>query len=189
VVVGDRVVFADRSGSVFALDASTGRVLWHWSGLDRPAAGIAAVDTTLYLVVGDQTLVALDARTGKQRSRLSLERGPYGGRMMAVGDSLLLLLGERSFTSVDLKRGAVRWARPDSAWSSSRPYVWRDMALAGTGGGKLYAMAIADGSVRWMHTLPGVPRGIGTHGDTLYVGTLGGRVHALVDTGTVSRGR
>ena len=115
--------------------------------------------------------------------------GPYGGPIVNVGDSLLLLLGTRSLTAYDLTRDRVRWSRSDTReWTSSRPYVWRDMALVGDKG-RLVACALADGAKRWTHALPGVVRGVGTYGDTLYVGMLAGQLHALVAAAGPTRSR
>src|SRR5512132_1411420 len=61
-------------------------------------------------------------------------------------------------------------------WTSSRPYVWRDLVLAGGGWTSLGSVTeYCNG-----HGLERMVRGIGAGGDTLYVGTLRGEVYALV---------
>ena len=93
---------------------------------------------------------------------------------------MLLLLGPKTLTAFDLQQDRIRWShRATQEWTSSRPYVWRDMVLAGDRG-RLIAYGLADGATRWAHTLQGMVRGIGTCGDTLYVGTLRGQVYALL---------
>jgi alcohol dehydrogenase (cytochrome c) len=62
---------------VSALDASTGRLLWHWApelsdevlhiGFPRVNRGVAILDDTLYVGTLDGYLVALDAATGARR--------------------------------------------------------------------------------------------------------------------------
>jgi outer membrane protein assembly factor BamB len=131
---------------------------------------------------GTDALVRLDPATGQERSRTVIAGGPYSGPMTVMGDSLLLLLGSKTLTAFDLQRNQVRWSLPATdEWTSSRPYIWRNMVLAGERG-RLAAFRPSDGAARWTHSLEGTVRGIGTHGDTLYVGMLKGHVHALVES-------
>ncbi|MGH7730475.1 MAG: PQQ-binding-like beta-propeller repeat protein [Candidatus Eiseniibacteriota bacterium] len=189
-VVGDRVVFADRDGVVHAFDAATGRALWRRPQIDPLSTWLAVADSSLIFVRGQDALVRLDPVTGMERGRSIIPGGPFVGPITNVGDSLLLLLGPRTLTCFDLTRDRVRWSRSDAReWSSSRPYVWRDMALAGSERGRVVAYGLADGAERWTHPLVGVPRGIGMGADTLYVGTLKGRLHAFVERREATNGR
>lgn len=181
VVVGDRVLFADHDGTVRGFDASSGRLLWEAPQIDRLTTWMVGTESSVLFVRGNDALVRLDPRTGREQHRSVVSGGPYGGATSLVGDSLLLLMGPQTLTAFDLKRDRVRWSHPATReWTSSRPYVWRDMALAGDQG-RLIAYGLADGTLHWTHELPGMIRGIGTYGDTLYVGMLKGQVHALVD--------
>jgi len=183
LVVGDQVVFADHDGTVRAFDAATGRALWRTPQIDPLTTWIVAADSSLMFMRGQDALIQLDPATGRERRRTLVAGGPYIGPIANLGDSLLLLLGSKALTAYDLIRDRVRWSHSNTReWTSSRPYVWRDMALAGDRG-RLVAYRIADGAERWTHALEGVVRGIGTYGDTLYVGMLKGQVHALVDHG------
>jgi outer membrane protein assembly factor BamB len=181
VVVGDRVAYADRDGTVRAFDAETGRGLWRVPQIDPLTTWLVVADSSLMFMRGADALVRLDPATGRERSRALVAGGPYSGAISVVGDSLLLLLGSKTLTAFDLIHERVRWSHSATQeWTSSRPYVWHDMALAGERG-RLVAYGLADGTMRWTHTLQGMVRGIGTCGDTLYVGMLKGEVHALVD--------
>ena len=181
IVVGDRVFHADRGGTIRAFASHDGRLLWRTPRVDPPSTWLGHAGASLTFMSGTDALVRLDPMTGKERGRTTIAGGPYAGPMAVIGDSLLLLLGSRSLTAFDLSRNQVRWSRPATEeWTSSRPYVWRDLVLAGERG-RLVALGLDDGAVRWTHPLEGTVRGIGTHGDTLYVGTLKGYVHALVD--------
>lgn len=181
VIVGDRVVHADRDGILRAYDAETGRLLWRTTQIDPLTTWMVAADSSLMFVRGSGFLVRLDPGTGRESRRNRIDGGPYSGAITNVGDSLILLAGAGRLTAFDLNHDRVRWSRSAiQEWTSSRPYVWRDMALAGDQG-RLVAYRLADGALRWTHTVQGVVRGIGVWGDTLYVGTLKGEVHALVD--------
>lgn len=181
IVVGDRVFYADRGGTVRAFRARDGRLLWSRTQIDPLSTWMVHASSSLVFMRGTEALVRLDPTTGQERSRTVIAGGPYSGSMTVVGDSLLLLLGSRTLTAFDLRRDQVRWSHSATdEWTSSRPYVWRDMVLAGEQG-RLSAFRLSDGTARWTHSLEGTVRGIGTHRDTLYVGMLKGHVHALVE--------
>ena len=181
IVVDDRVFYADRDGTIRAFRARDGRLLWSRPQIAPLSTWMAHVNSSLMFMRGTDALVRIDPATGKERSRTAIAGGPYSGPMTVVGDSLLLLLGPTTLTALDLKRNQVRWSHSATEeWTSSRPYVWRDMVLAGERG-RLVALQLSDGAARWTHSLEGTVRGIGTHADTLYVGMLKGHVHALVE--------
>jgi outer membrane protein assembly factor BamB len=180
IVVGDRVFYADRDGAVRAFAAQDGRQLWRRPQIDPLTTWMAHADSSLMFMRGADALVRLDPMTGQERSRTIVAGGPYSGPIMVLGDSLVLLLGSATLAAFDVHRNQVRWSHSAThEWTSSRPYVWRDMVLAGEQG-RLVAFGLSDGAMRWEHGLEGTVRGIGTQGDTLYVGTLKGYVHALV---------
>lgn len=183
IVVGDRVFYADRDGTVGAFQAGTGRRLWCSPQISPLTTWLVYADSSLIFMRGEDALIRLDPATGRERKRTLVAGGPYTGATALVGDSLLLLLGSKTLTAFDLQQDRIRWSHSATQeWTSSRPYIWRDMVLTGEEG-QLVAFRLGDGAVRWTHNLEGTVRGIGVHGDTLYVGTLKGYVHALVDRG------
>jgi outer membrane protein assembly factor BamB len=182
IVLGDRVFYADRNGTIRAFRARDGRLLWSRRQIDPLSTWMVHVNSSLMFMCGTDALVRLDPATGQERSRTVIAGGPYSGPMTVMGDSLLLLLGSTTLTAFDLQRNQVRWSLPATdEWTSSRPCIWRNMVLAGERG-RLAAFRPSDGAARWTHSLEGTVRGIGTHGDTLYVGMLKGHVHALVES-------
>jgi outer membrane protein assembly factor BamB len=183
VVLGDRVFYADHDGTVRAFAAQDGRLLWRMPQIDPLSTWLGYACSSLVFMRGTDALIRLDPMKGQERSRTTIAGGPYTGPVTVIGDSLLLLLGSTTLTAFDLPRNQVRWSHSATQeWTSSRPYVWRDLVLAGERG-RLVAFGLGDGTVRWTHSLEGTVRGIGVRGDTLYVGTLKGLVLALVDRG------
>jgi alcohol dehydrogenase (cytochrome c) len=67
-VVEAGVMYVTNSNEVFALDATSGRLIWHYKlpGASRaiPNRGVALLGDSVYFVSGDATLTALDRRTG-----------------------------------------------------------------------------------------------------------------------------
>ena len=188
-VIGDRVVFAGRDWVVRALDARSGKPLWSF----RCPAGIR----TSLMVAGEEVLFAasdsllyrLEARTGALAGRSPLPAMPAGAAALAERDSLVLFLGERTLCCYDLRAHRVRWSRDaPRSWSSSRPFVWGAVAVAGTEQGELFGFRLSDGLPQWTHRVTGTVRGLGAAGDTLFVGTYQGRLYALVPSRAAGTG-
>jgi outer membrane protein assembly factor BamB len=177
-VAGDRVFFPGSDGTVHALDAGSGRLLWKRDLRDRITTGILALGDELFLGASGVQVYRLRQRTGAIEARLNLD-GPTLGPPTLVGDSLIVLAGDRSLTCVGRSLTGIRWLQPlPDRLSSSRPYLWRDTILAGTVNGELLGLSASHGLPRWSHPLKGVIRGIGTSDRVLYVGTQEGTVHA-----------
>ena len=99
--------------------------------------------------------------------------------LVILSASLLVFLGPQILASVDLSLKQVRWlAKASQEWMSARPYLWRDLVLAG-GRDELVAFRAGDGARVWSRQISGTVRGIGVTDAVLYVGTLKGRVFAL----------
>ncbi len=177
-VAGGRVFFGGSDGTVHALDAGTGRVLWKRDLRDRITTGILAWGDALFLGAAGVQVYRLRQDTGVVEARLNGE-GPTQGPPTPFGDSLIILAGDRSLTCVDRSLASIRWRQKlTDELSSSRPYLWRGTVLAGTNRGELLAFRASDGTPRWSHALKGMIRGIGTSDRVLYVGTLKGLVYA-----------
>ncbi len=88
-LVADGILYLTESpSSVSALDARTGRLLWHWApeiahdvlniGFPRVNRGVALLGETLYVATLDARLVALDAGTGAERWQTRVDDNARG---------------------------------------------------------------------------------------------------------------
>jgi len=140
---GDRVVsspvlsngtiyFGGDDGSIYAVDAESGRQLWkHATGGPVPSTP-DVVDGTVYALSYDGKLYALDARTGAVRWKF------------ASG-------GERRFEAKGihgLQPKTQTIADPFDIFLSS-PVVAQGAVYFGSGDGNLYAVDSASGELRW----------------------------------------
>jgi outer membrane protein assembly factor BamB len=75
----DGELAARGSYGVSAIDAATGKVLWRFKGADKGITNIAVPDPATILVADRDDLIALDARTGKRRAKIShhVERAAF----------------------------------------------------------------------------------------------------------------
>jgi outer membrane protein assembly factor BamB len=159
---GDSVYAASRAGTVARLDAASGQPKWRVSVGKRISAGVGS-DGVLAVVATDEGEVfALDAQTGivKWRARVSSE-------VLAppkVADELVLVRSADSrifaFGAADGKR---RWVYQRAAASLivRSPVglsIYQGSIYAGFSGGKLAAIGLAHGNLRWEATVA-LPKG------------------------------
>jgi quinohemoprotein ethanol dehydrogenase len=152
-IVVDGVMFTSGNwGIVYALDASTGRLLWsfdphadgqvaRFAGNDAVNRGVAVWQGKVYVVSLDCRAFALDARSGVPLWETATAQGPgytcsgaplIAGRVVVVGNAGgdQGRGGVRGYvTALDLKTGASRW-RFYTVPKAGDPHPTRDMKAA-----------------------------------------------------------
>jgi len=160
--VGDSVYAAGRNGTVARFDAATGAVRWRVS-VGAQLSGGVGTDGTLVAVGTDKgDLIVLGAENGevRWRARTSSEilAPPEFGPDLVLArsaDSRIFAFG-----AADGKR---RWVYQRAAASlvvrsPAGMVVSNDHVFAGFSGGKLVAVALANGTARWEATVS-TPKG------------------------------
>lgn len=165
------------------------------TGTWAPPATDGAV---VYVGGGDGRFHAVNAADGRARW-VWTGSAPIDGRAV-VGPAAVYFLDTRGdLVALDRATGALRWRRPlhDAALAggpapdnptfnhrAATPLLDGATLYAGSSDGGLYAVAAADGAVRWRHDARApVYSGIALDGDGLLFGTMDGSVVRL-DRGT-----
>lgn len=162
VVVDDGVFAAARDGSVARLDAGTGQVSWRISVGKRLSAGVGSDGSLVVVATEEGEVFALEAKDGKVRWRARVSSEVLAPP--AVGEDLVLVRSADSrifaFGVVDGKRRWVfqRAAAPLIVRSPAGVTMHEKLAYAGFSGGKLVAIALSNGAMRWEATVA-VPKG------------------------------
>ena len=162
VMIGDGVYAASRAGTVSRLDAASGTAKWRVSLGKRISSGVGSDGTLVVVAADDGEVFALDAQAGvvKWRSRVSSE-------VLAqpkLGEGLVLVRSADSrIFAFGIEDGKRRWVyqRPASALIVRSPVglsALQGSAYAGFSGGKLVAISLANGQVRWEATVA-LPKG------------------------------
>ena len=172
-----RVFFGGSDGFAYALDGQNGKLVWKRDLGAKVTTSAAVKGNSVYVGTAQRHLYRLSADSGEILGDASTEATP-SGRVVPSGDSLLVFLGDEVVASFNLDLKKIQWsAEASKEWTSARPYVWRDLLLAGNRH-ELIALRSADGSRAWSFQFPETVRGIGTSTDVLYVGTLKGPIFA-----------
>ncbi|HEY2072811.1 MAG TPA: PQQ-binding-like beta-propeller repeat protein [Gaiellaceae bacterium] len=89
IVVGNTMYITSGDDQVFAVNANDGQLLWHYQPNNIATfknygivanRGVAVCDGRVFLLTLDMTIVALDASTGKQVSRVPISRAVPGAQ-------------------------------------------------------------------------------------------------------------
>jgi outer membrane protein assembly factor BamB len=170
---GDRFVFtpaladgavftAAHDGTVTRLDAASGRRIWRVSAGTQLSAGAGSDGNIVAVANEDGEVLALDAKSGERRWSAHVSSEVIAAP--AVGSDLVLVrsIDNRLF-AFGAQDGKRRWVYQRAASSliiraPAGVAIQGDMAFAGFAGGKLVAVALANGGVRWEATVA-VPKG------------------------------
>src|SRR5215831_376530 len=176
-VLGSRVFFGGLDGFAYAVDAQNGKLVWKRDLGEKVTTSAAVSGNSVYVGTAKRHIYRLSADSGEIVGDATTEAKP-SGRLIPTADSLFAFVGDEIFASFDGDLKKLRWsAEASKEWSSARPYLWRDLVLAGDRR-ELVAFRAADGSRAWSFQFPETVRGIGTSSDVLYIGTLKGPVFA-----------
>ena len=152
-LVGDTVYAAARDGTVTRLDAVKGEVRWRQELQLKLSGGVGADERTAAVVSEEGEVVALDPAKGEVRWRARVSSEVLAPPAVAGGVVLVRTIDNRvfAFGADDGKRRWVHQRAPSSLLvrAPAGMTVAGDIAYAGFPGGKLVALALQNGAVRW----------------------------------------
>ena len=159
---GDSVYAAARDGTVVRMDAASGKARWRISLGKRVSGGIGSDGSLAVVASDDGEVIALDAENGAIRWRTRVSSEVLAVPKIADGLVLVRSADSRIF-AFGAEDGKRRWfyQRAAAALIVRSPVgltVQQGSAFAGFAGGKLVAIALGNGGVRWEATVA-LPRG------------------------------
>lgn len=161
-LVADAVFAAARDGTVVRLDAAKGEERWRASVERRLSAGAGASARTVVVATEEGEVLALDAADGKLRWRARVSSEVLAAPALGAGLVLVRSIDNRifAFGEDDGKRRWVYQRAPASliVRNPAGVAIDGDAAYAGFSGGRLAALALANGAVRWESTVA-IPKG------------------------------
>lgn len=180
-LAGDLLLVPWPDGVVVALDARSGAERWRAALGSQVTTSVAPAGGSAWIGTIDGKLRKLDVSSGAVMTQADAGGRPYGDLQIGGGCLVVLALGQQhALACHDPSSGAVRWRRPvDTEISTFRPLVAGDVVVAGDENRLLFAVALDDGQERWHCAVGGVPRGLSSGGQGLFVGMLSGTIVAL----------
>jgi outer membrane protein assembly factor BamB len=185
VVRAGSVFFAGVDGTVYALDAASGQMLWK-KKLGAPVStSLSCAGDDLYVGSSNGRVYRLNPKTGTVLAEFAPDGRPIR-RLIVSGDSLLVFLDTGgkpteadAVTCLDRSLEQVRWSQSTpTEWWALHPRVWSDALLVGDRRGVVCSYRVTDGSKQWSRRFKGSIRTIGASDEAIYVSTLEGLVYA-----------
>ncbi|MDA8109255.1 MAG: outer membrane protein assembly factor BamB [Betaproteobacteria bacterium] len=160
-VAQDSVYVASRDGSVARIDAATGRAVWRVKLDAHLSAGVGSDGRLAVVATDGGEVFALDAANGKQRWRARVSSEVLAAPQLGAGLVLVRSDDSRIF-AFDEQTGERRWYYQRAApsllvRSPAGMTISGGLVYAGFSG-KLVALDLASGNVRWEATVA-LPRG------------------------------
>ncbi|HYD57309.1 MAG TPA: outer membrane protein assembly factor BamB [Burkholderiales bacterium] len=161
-VTADAVYASGRDGTVARFDAATGKEVWRAATGTPLSAGTGAGATTVAVATEEGEVIALDAKDGKERWRARVSSEVLASPAVGSGLVLVRSVDNRVFAFGE-SDGRRRWVyqRSPSSLIVRAPAgmaMDRETAYVGFSGGKLAALALSNGGVRWEATVS-LPKG------------------------------
>ncbi len=185
LVARGRVYVGSWDGSVYALSANTGRVVWRFASKDKIKGALALSGQRLFVGSYDHHVYALDARTGKEIWRASAQerlgsRGTFYSTPAVAYGRVYVGSTDGKVYSFGATTGKLRWAHGTGGYVYGSPAIWRQLVLVGSYSGEFYAFDAATGDARWRFRANGPISGSATVLDgVVYFATLKRRTYAL----------
>lgn len=156
------VFTAARDGTVTRLDAASGRTAWRKSAGTPLSGGVGSDGRVVALANEHGDVIALDAASGERRWSARVSSEVIAAPAVAADLVLVRSLDNRVF-AFDAKDGKRRWLyqrAPSSLIIRAPAGIATDgeTAFVGFAGGKLTAISLANGAVRWEATVA-LPKG------------------------------
>lgn len=150
---GGAVYAAARDGTVARLDAADGRERWRVTLDARLSGGVGAAADTVAVATDDGAVLALDADTGKQRWRAQVSSEVLAAPRIAAG-LVLVKSADSRIHALGAADGKRRWAyqRTPASLRLRTPQGMtphEGLLYAGFSGGRLVALALENGALRW----------------------------------------
>lgn len=162
VLQDGQLYVSDARGQVSAYDAATGKRRWR-TQLDKPVTGGVGAGAGL-LLIGTRKgeVIALNAQDGQQRWSAAVSTEVLAPPAAAEG-VVVVQAGDGKLFGLAATDGSLIWsvARGEPALTlrgTAAPLIVRDAVLAGFANGRVAAVALKDGQVRW-ETVVAEPRG------------------------------
>lgn len=172
---GRRLFVASRDKNLYALDINSGRELWRVAAGDIMTATPALHGDLVIFAAFDGTVRAVSARDGRLR-------WTYDAKLAVPGDLIVagdrVLVGSRSYDliALDAATGEEQWKRYYwFSWIESPPVVRDGVIYTGSSDAtNVYALNLADGSLRWKSAVPGFSwQRVAVNDELVVAGTAG----------------
>ncbi len=180
-VVNGVAYFGSYDRNFYALNASSGAVLWQYQTGGEINSSPAVANGVVYFASNDAKLYALDAKTGALLWTFTRGNDVYFTYPTVSNRTVYVGANDNKIYALNAKTGALLWKYTAGYWFTSAPAVSDGVVYAGSNDYSLYALDSRNGSLLWKYTTgsdiwfaaPAVANGV------VYVGSRDFNLYAL----------
>jgi len=176
-VSGDVVVVGSDDGSVYALDATTGKLRWKRTTGGPVRSSPVIAGGRVFVGSNDGSLYALDLTTGSV-----VWKAPIGYEIVsspAVAGGVVVVGSDRLY-AFDAATGASRWNFTPGKPIVSSPAIARGTVVVGSNDARVCGIDLSTGKERWhFPTGAGIQSSPAIADGVAYVGGLDGNLYAI----------
>jgi outer membrane protein assembly factor BamB len=177
-VTGESIFLGDQTGTLHALNATTGKLRWTQPLGRRLTSPPVVRDGVVYVGDLDGIFHAVDGAGGQERWTFTCRGAIWAAATLIEGG---LLVADESGQVVRLDgQGTLLWKWQGGGRINAAAALWRDQAIFAGCDGAIHGLALADGAERLSISLDG-PAGAMPLliGDTAIIGVAGGKIQAV----------
>ncbi|MFF9033874.1 PQQ-binding-like beta-propeller repeat protein [Streptomyces sp. NPDC014892] len=184
LATGGLVYAGSRDGSMYALDAETGKPRWQFGTGNGVYTCPAVAGGLAYFGSADYHLYAIEVKTGEQRWQFSAG-GEVNSSPVVAGGVVYAGSDDARLYAVDARSGERKWTYAAEGRIRSSPVVAWNKVYVGSEDSRLHAVDAATGERRWAFETDGDVKSSPAVADrVVYVGSYDGNLYAVnCDTG------
>ena len=147
-VVDGIVYFGSEDFKIYAVDASSGKLIWRYQSVDWVTASPAVVDGVLYIGGHDSNVYALGAANGELI--WLYETGSWAYDPVVVDGVVYICSVDGHLYALSAASGELYW-RSEAGWVDSAPVVVDGVVYVGSVDEHVYAFDAAGGELLWRY--------------------------------------
>jgi|GEM_PF-3940740 len=142
-------IFANRDGSLFAVDLTTGREIWRFRTTGEATRSVSISDGVAYFGAGDGSLYAVDVNTPAEIWRVKAQNPILSTPVVADGTLFTQHFSDNALTALDIKTGKLKWMFQTAGQVYYNPAVINNTAYFFTAAKYVYSVDIKTGEMKW----------------------------------------
>jgi outer membrane protein assembly factor BamB len=145
----DRIYVAFTDGTIRALDATNGQVIWSVLRQAGAFSSPAVADGRLYIAIHNSGLLALDTNTGSELWLAPMPGPQWSSPAVENGRVFVGSRDDHKVYAFDAVTGATLWTSTTNDWVQTSPAVANGLIYIGNNAGNVYALNAETGGLVW----------------------------------------